>query len=94
MAKDRMAVARFRPVKPVLPKVLSEADTTLNQNVLYSFVDLNGKIRQGLVPCDVELTNVKVVAGHGSSVPIRDVDRLVATYGGIAKDWQKKNRLC
>lgn len=90
LAKDRTSVSGFRPVKAVSPKVLPVPNTTLKQNVTYSFVGLNGKIEQGLVPYDVELTTVKVIAGYGSSMPIRDVDRLVATYGGNAKDWQKK----
>lgn len=31
----------------------------------------------------------RTMAGHGTDVPIRDVGRLTATYGGEAGDWAK-----
>lgn len=36
-----------------------------------------------------KLHNVEVFAGKGTKTTIRDVDRLVRTYGGKAEDWQK-----
>ena len=31
----------------------------------------------------------KAIAGAGTDVPIKDVDRLVSQYGGEAGDWSK-----
>ena len=36
-----------------------------------------------------KLHHIEVFAGKGTRTPIRDVDRLVRTYGGKAEDWQK-----
>ena len=36
-----------------------------------------------------KLHHIQVFAGKGTKTPIRDVDRLVKTYGGKAEDWQK-----
>ena len=36
-----------------------------------------------------KLHHIEVFAGKGTKTPIRDVDRLVRTYGGKAEDWQK-----
>ena len=36
-----------------------------------------------------KLHHIEVFAGRGTKTPIRDVDRLVRTYGGKAEDWQK-----
>lgn len=89
-ALDRMSVSGFRAVKPILPKVLKAPDTILKQNISYIFNDLGGKINKGLIPTNVPITGVKIIAGNGSSNSIRDIDRLVANYGGNARDWQKK----
>lgn len=88
-ALDRMSVSGYRQVKPILPKVLKAPDTILKQNVSYLFRDLGGKLNEGLVPTNVPMTGVKIIAGYGSSNTIRDIDRLVANYGGNARDWQK-----
>lgn len=36
-----------------------------------------------------KLHNIEVFAGKGTKKPIRDVDRLVKTYGGKPEDWMK-----
>lgn len=36
-----------------------------------------------------KLHHIEVFAGKGTRTPIRDVERLVSTYGGKAEDWQK-----
>ena len=36
-----------------------------------------------------KLHNIEVFAGKGTKKPIRDIDRLVKTYGGKPEDWMK-----
>jgi len=90
LQRERMSVSGFRPVKPILPKVLKAPDTILKQNISYLFNDLGGKINKGLIPTNVPITGVKIIAGHGSSNSIREINRLVTNYGGDTRDWQKK----
>lgn len=65
----------------ILPKSLSAR--WINQDI---------KMPDGTVAHFVEgskLHNIEVFAGKGTKTPIRDVERLVETYGGKSEDWQK-----
>ena len=52
-----------------------------------------GEEFKGVVPYGVELTNVYIMAGEGTSTPLRDVKRLYFTYPeyGDAAGWTKKS---
>lgn len=39
-----------------------------------------------------KLHKIKVFAGQGTKKPIRDVERLVKSYGGKPEDWMKSKR--
>jgi len=54
-------------------------------------VNVDTPLVQGVVPKGTVLTNVYVMAGDGTSVPIRDLRRLVNVYGGKVSSWQKKS---
>lgn len=47
----------------------------------------------GVIPYGAELTNVYIMAGAGTSTPLRDVKRLYYTYPeyGNADGWVKKS---
>ena len=56
-------------------------------------IEANKKLPEGLsalVPAGVDVTGVGVMAGGGTSTPIRDLRRLYETYGGFPDGWQKK----
>ncbi len=44
-----------------------------------------------VVPKGAELSSVEVMAGNGTSTPIRDLKRLYAVYGLSPDKWQKKS---
>lgn len=46
---------------------------------------------EAVVPKGVELSKVYVMAGRGTSTPIRDINRLKAEYDLKPSDWQKKS---
>ncbi|WP_152804574.1 phage minor capsid protein [Alkalibaculum sporogenes] len=45
----------------------------------------------GVVPMNSTLSDVYVMAGKNTSVPIRDLKRLYSTYGYSPQNWQKKS---
>ena len=57
---------------------------------LKATVNVDTPLIQGVVPKGSMLINVYVLAGEGTSVPIRDLRRLVSIYGGSISGWQKK----
>ena len=72
--------------KSGLPKKLVLPDEKIKQTV-----DVNFDFLHGVVPHSSEATNVYVMAGDGTSVPIRDVKRLYLTYNKNPQGWQKKS---
>ena len=42
------------------------------------------------IPKYVKFESVVAIAGYGTDIPIRVIDRLVNTYGGKASDWRKR----
>lgn len=87
---ERMNVKGFRSVKiKKLPKV-EKSDDTLLQNKLDYDIIYNNKRKQGIVPTDVSLTNVRIIAGKGTATKIRVVKDLENNYGGHYTQWQKK----
>ena len=70
-----------------LPRRLDLPDEILQRTVDVSLPELHG-----IVPEGSALQEVKIMAGEGTSSPIRDVARLYATYpdAGPFESWQKK----
>ena len=70
-----------------LPKVLKLPNDTLKQTADVRFPKINM-----VVPKGSELSSVVVLAGAGTSTPIKDIQRLVSQYPnfGDALGWQKK----
>ncbi len=70
-----------------LPRRLDLPDEILQRTVDVSLPELHG-----IVPEGSALQEVKIMAGEGTSSPIRDVARLYATYpdDGPFESWQKK----
>lgn len=66
------------------PKRIDLPDETLKASVGVDLPDLNG-----VVPKGATLTNVYIMAGESTSVPIRELKRLHDAYGGL--NWQKKS---
>ena len=70
-----------------LPKVVKVADEKLAGVSNVDFPNIHS-----VVPKGAELTKVCVIAGDGTSVPIRDLKRLYCTHksAGAAEKWRKK----
>ena len=70
-----------------LPKTVKLPDELLKQTA-----DVDFPLLHGVVPKGSAVTNVVVIAGKGTSVPLRDVKRLYTQYpeAGGALGWQKK----
>ena len=67
-------------------------DETLPRSLSAKWGNEEVRMPDGTVAHFVEgskLHHKEVFAGKGTRTPIRDVDRLVNTYGGNAEDWQK-----
>lgn len=67
-------------------------DEILPNSLSAKWINEDIKMPDGTVAHFVEgskLHNIEVFAGKGTKKPIRDVERLVKTYGGKAEDWQK-----
>lgn len=76
-----------------MPKKVQLPNEKLKDTVNVSFeatkkvpYDINA-----VVPKDVELEKVYVMAGKGTSTPIRDLKRLYKQYNYPADSWQKKS---
>lgn len=72
--------------RSILPKKVQIPDEKIKQTVDVSI----GRV-QGIVPKGAYATNVYIMAGRGTSVPIRDLNRLYFTYGGNPEKWVKKS---
>ncbi|MDY2655553.1 MAG: phage minor capsid protein [Candidatus Limiplasma sp.] len=102
---DKMAVSGFGAVKvdenltfiandaklkaaSGLPKVLKG----LPDEKLKGTAEVDFKIAQGIVPKGATVTSVCIIAGEGTSTPLRDLKRLYCSYTklGKASGWQKK----
>lgn len=103
---DKARVAGFRAVKADanltfiaddakikassgLPKVLKG----LPDETVKATVDVDFPILQGVVPKGAAVRSVVVMAGNGTSTPIRDLGRLYNSYSALggASGWQKKS---
>ena len=51
-------------------------------------ININGETK--FIPNGAEFSTVKTIAGNGTEIPIRDVQRLIYTYGGNISDWKKQ----
>ena len=67
------------------PKTIRAENVTLQSTIEVNF----GNVR-GVIPMGVELTNVRVIAGYGTSTKIRVADSLVEEFGGKRLRWEKK----
>ena len=45
---------------------------------------------RGIVPSNVDIKNVRIIAGNGTSTKLRDTSRLSAYYNNSENLWQKK----
>lgn len=87
---ERMQVSGFRPVKvKELPKVAKANDTVLQNKLDYDII-YKDKRKQGIVPSNVDIKDVHVIAGYGSSTSIRVAKDLEERHGGDYRLWQKK----
>lgn len=75
--------------KPNLPKVSIANDTILQDTMSYR-INTNDKIIEGVIPKEVNINNVRIIAGYGTSSNIKVVNNLVKNYGGKDWKWQKK----
>ena len=67
-------------------------DEQLPRSLSAKWANEDVKMPDGTIAHFVEgskLHHKEVFAGKGTRTPIRDVDRLVKTYGGEAEEWQK-----
>lgn len=70
-------------VTPTLPKTTVADDTMLQHTVGDDAVI-------GVVPKEANISNVRVIAGYGTSTKIRVAENLVKEYGGDYWKWEKK----
>lgn len=80
---------RFGEIKP---ETISLPDETIPRSVGAKWANHEIRMPDGSSAHFVEgtkLRNKEVFAGKGTKTPIRDVERLVKTYGGKAENWQK-----
>lgn len=87
--KEREKVNYEINVKPIQPKILKADNIKLQHKTEYDIIE-KGIVMQGIVPSNVTATNVRVMAGYGSSNSIRVAKKLSKTYGGDYWKWQKK----
>ncbi len=83
----------IQKIKPTLSKVTESADTVLQSKLDYDII-YKGKSKQGIIPKGVTLTDVRIIAGYGSSANIRVAKDLVRAHGGVDWKWQKKTGIC
>lgn len=69
--------------RTIQPKVFSAPNTALQET-------LGSSIIVGVVPKGATLEHVVVMAGAGSSVPLRAAQELTEQFGGKPSQWQKK----
>ncbi len=80
----------IKNIKHTLPNSnVTLSDTTL-QKTLNVDVLTKGKYElHSVAPKDVELTDVRIIAGYGTSSNFRNAKGFAETYGGEAYKWQK-----
>jgi len=87
---ERMQVKGFNSVKVTqMPKVATSEDTILQKKLDYDIIH-RGERKEGVVPSDVLLTNVRIIAGKGTSTRLREIPRLSEYYNVSQSGWQKK----
>lgn len=76
-----------------LPKKRTDLPDEILQHTVNISLEATSKLpkMESVVPKGTTLTNVYVMAGDGTSTPIRDLKRLYTSYRLPAKDWQKKS---
>ncbi|MCL2774125.1 MAG: hypothetical protein FWD71_12345 [Oscillospiraceae bacterium] len=68
-----------------LPKVTKAEDTALS-----SVIDVKSSLVNGIVPMGTKITEVRVIAGYGTSTIFRDAEELSLKFGGDKEKWEKK----
>lgn len=81
--------SRFTKGNPLKPKVSKMSDTIMPHTVLIPEYSGATKLKDGVVPKGVKLKKINIIAGSGTSTPIRDTKRLDALYGGNPSGWKK-----
>lgn len=88
-SRDRMGVSGFRPVKAILPKVAVAENSILSKPVSGKHFALGVGSIDLLVPSEVDLVDVRVIAGNGTTTPFRAASTWAEKFGGKPNDWQK-----
>ena len=83
----------LKNVKPGLPKVVKSGDVLLQNKLDYDIIYNNSK-KWGIVPSKATLTDVRIIAGYGSSVNIHAAKKLSEQFGGEDWKWEKKTGVC
>lgn len=83
----------LKNVKPGLPKVVKSGDVLLQNKLDYDIIYNNSK-KRGIVPSKATLTDVRIIAGYGSSVNIHAAKKLSEQFGGEDWKWEKKTGVC
>ena len=82
---ERARVQGYRRTtkKYVLPKIVGSENSVLQDMVENSKIGL-------LVPKNAKLESVKVIAGYGTSTPLKTAKKLYKDYPALPQIWQKK----
>lgn len=80
----------IKTIKPTLPKSnVPLANTTLQTTVNVDIQTKGGYGLQSVAPQGAELTDVRIIAGYGTSSTFRNAKGFAETYGGEDYQWQK-----
>lgn len=88
-AKETERIHYIEKIKPALPKKQKAKDTVLQDKLDFDII-YKDKPKQGIIPAKVDLVNVNIIAGYGSSCDLRVDKKLSRQYGGEIWKWQKK----
>lgn len=83
--KEQQRQNYIKNIKPSLPKTNTDVDTNLQETLMYNYEDL-----KWVIPKDVQISKVRIIAGYNTSTDIRVVNKLVEEIGGFDWKWQKK----
>ena len=84
--------AKIKAQSGLPKKLVGLPDEKLTHTVEIDFLpNRHGEFEfHAIAPKGADMTRIEVMAGYGTSTPIRDVGRLYETYNYDAENWQKK----
>jgi hypothetical protein len=84
-------IAKFRDIKYNNSKKWEELQKAYRNGFsLQEPLPYTWKGESSYIPAGANIINVKTIAGGNSETPLRDVPRLVNTYGGAKSHWKKQ----